>query len=97
MVKKVSQNKNFLIQTNINCGELVEVFKSDERTLVFIPIEYTMDAIEKANYFANKYAMDLWCDGKCDSFGIYFVDANETIDIPHVYVSLFYKEDFKVV
>jgi hypothetical protein len=96
MDKKNFRHKSFLIETNINCGETVEVFKSDEKTLVFIPIEYTMESIEKAHYFANKYAMDLWADGKCDSFGIYFVDANEEIDIPHVYVSLFYKDEYKV-
>jgi hypothetical protein len=97
MDKKTSKYTNLLIKTNINCGETVEVYKSDDKTLIFIPLEYTMESIEKAHYFASKYAMDLWVDGKCDSFGIYFTDSTEAVDIPHVYVSLFLKEDYKVV
>lgn len=85
--------KDTLVKMDMVCGELVEVYKSDDSTLLFIPIEYSSDSIEQAFYYASKYAMDIWLDGSCDSFDIYLLDTVKDLDTPHVYVKLFSKDD----
>jgi hypothetical protein len=88
-------DKQFLIKTNITCGDSVEVFKSDETTMIFVPTEYSVKALEEAHYYASKYCMDLWVEGKCDSFGIYLVDRVDGLEIPHVYSTVFLKSETK--
>lgn len=90
------KNKSHLLRLDFTCDEVVEVYRTDDNSLVFIPLHYTVEAIDKAYSIASKYAMDIWLEGNCESFGLYFIDRVEGIDTPHVYVKLFNKKDKEI-
>lgn len=86
--KKKNLNKPLWIKKEVQCDGKIEIYQCGE-SLVFVPIDWTNDNVKMAYAYASRYALDLWSDGKCDSFDVYLTDAGHGVDVPHVYVTLF--------